>query len=147
MEAMYRLCRSARSKSATAREQCPSRHVKVECSDEKAMSWHRDIARIVGVVWFMSIPERRKRERVAVSFGATGTAKLKGSGSMLLTIPSGTAVLIQKQGICSAQFKHYVTQEEISVSHSSKDTPKAVLILYRGYKIWVSKKFVHWRYE
>ncbi len=95
----------------------------------------------------MSIPERRKRDRVAVSFGAKGTAKLKGSGSMLLTIPCGTSVLIQKYGSCSAQFDNYVTKEEISVRRSSKDTLKAVMIIYRGYKIWVSKRFVHWRHE
>lgn len=94
------------------------------------------------------IPERRKRERVAVTFGATGTAKLKGAGgSMLLTVPSGTVVLIQKQERILAQFKHYITQQDIQVSHSLKDTPKAVLIFYRGYKLWVAKKFVQWRYE
>ena len=95
----------------------------------------------------MSIPERRIRERVAVTFGATGTAKLKGTGSMMLTIPSGTVVLIQKQCHPPAQFKHYVTQQEISVNHPLKDTPKAVLVFYRGYKLWVAKKFVQWRYE
>jgi hypothetical protein len=95
----------------------------------------------------MGIPERRIRERVAVTFGATEPAKLKGSGAMMLTIPSGTIVLIKKQIHHSAQFRHYVTQQEISVSHSLKDTPKAVLVLYRDYKIWVAKKFVQWRYE
>ena len=94
----------------------------------------------------MSIPERRVRERVAVSFGATGTAQPKGSCDPLaLTIPAGTEVLIQKQVQPLRHFSKYVTQSEIRVRRTLKDTPSAMLILYRGYKLWVARKWVQWR--
>ena len=95
----------------------------------------------------MSIPERKIRERVAVTFGVTKPVRMKGEGSLMLTVPAGTSVLIQKQQESPSQFKNHITQEEISVTRPLKDAPKAVLIIFRGYKIWVSKKFVQWRYE
>ena len=93
----------------------------------------------------MSIRERMVRERVAVTFGATSPVRMKGEVSLMLTVPSGTPVLLQKQQGSIAQYKNYVTQQEIAVKRPLKDTQKAMLIFYCGYKIWVAKKFVVWR--